>query len=86
MEFIAVGALCGSTQGKILCFVGPPGVGKTSIGKSIASDPTPNPSPYPDLNPNPNPNSDPNPTPTPHQARASPLRSTESSSVSPSAG
>jgi len=37
MEFIAVGALCGSTQGKILCFVGPPGVGKTSIGKSIAS-------------------------------------------------
>jgi len=37
MEFIAVGALCGTTQGKILCFVGPPGVGKTSIGKSIAS-------------------------------------------------
>ena len=37
MEFIAVGALCGSTQGKILCFVGPPGVGKTSIGKSIAA-------------------------------------------------
>jgi len=36
LEFIAVGALCGSTQGKILCFVGPPGVGKTSIGKSIA--------------------------------------------------
>ena len=86
MEFIAVGALCGSTQGKILCFVGPPGVGKTSIGKSIASDPTPNPSPYPDLNPNPNPNSDLNPTPTPHQARASPLRSTASSSVSQSAG
>ena len=37
LEFIAVGALCGSTQGKILCFVGPPGVGKTSIGKSIAA-------------------------------------------------
>merc|ERR1719408_221906 len=37
MEFVAVGSLCGHTQGKILCFVGPPGVGKTSIGKSIAS-------------------------------------------------
>ena len=38
MEFIAVGALTrGETQGKILCFVGPPGVGKTSIGKSIAA-------------------------------------------------
>jgi len=36
LEFIAVGALRGSTQGKIICFVGPPGVGKTSIGKSIA--------------------------------------------------
>merc|ERR550514_2404950 len=37
LEFVAVGALCSDTQGKILCFVGPPGVGKTSIGKSIAS-------------------------------------------------
>ena len=37
LEFIAVGALKGTVQGKILCFVGPPGVGKTSIGKSIAS-------------------------------------------------
>lgn len=32
LEFIAVSQLKGSTQGKILCFYGPPGVGKTSIG------------------------------------------------------
>lgn len=36
LEFIAVGKLKGTVQGKILCFVGPPGVGKTSIGKSVA--------------------------------------------------
>ncbi|CAK0805383.1 unnamed protein product [Prorocentrum cordatum] len=36
LELIAVGALRGSVQGKIVCFVGPPGVGKTSIGRSIA--------------------------------------------------
>ncbi|CAH8602284.1 unnamed protein product [Heterobilharzia americana] len=36
LEFIAVSQLKGSTQGKILCFYGPPGVGKTSIAQSIA--------------------------------------------------
>lgn len=36
LEFVAVSKLKGSVQGKILCFVGPPGVGKTSIGQSIA--------------------------------------------------
>jgi len=35
-EFIAVSELKKSTQGKILCFYGPPGVGKTSIARSIA--------------------------------------------------
>ncbi|XP_063244437.1 lon protease homolog, mitochondrial-like isoform X2 [Bacillus rossius redtenbacheri] len=36
LEFIAVSQLKGTTQGKILCFYGPPGVGKTSIAQSIA--------------------------------------------------
>lgn len=36
IEFMAVGALKGQTRGQIMLFVGPPGVGKTSIGKSIA--------------------------------------------------
>ena len=36
LEFVAVSAKKGSVQGKILCFHGPPGVGKTSIAKSIA--------------------------------------------------
>ena len=36
LEFIAVSQLKGSVQGKIICLAGPPGVGKTSIAKSIA--------------------------------------------------
>ena len=36
LEFLAVGMLKGDITGSILCFVGPPGVGKTSLGQSIA--------------------------------------------------
>ncbi len=36
LEFLAVRKLRGEMSGSILCFVGPPGTGKTSIGKSIA--------------------------------------------------
>jgi ATP-dependent Lon protease len=36
MEYLAVRQLVESPRGSILCFVGPPGVGKTSLGRSIA--------------------------------------------------
>ena len=36
MELIAVGKLKGTLKGKVLCFIGPPGLGKTTLASSIA--------------------------------------------------
>ena len=36
LEYLAVQARVGKVRGQILCLVGPPGVGKTSLGKSLA--------------------------------------------------
>ena len=36
LEFLAVRSLKPDARGSILCFIGPPGVGKTSLGRSIA--------------------------------------------------
>lgn len=37
LEYLSVQSLVNSPRGPILCFVGPPGVGKTSLGRSIAT-------------------------------------------------
>lgn len=36
LEFISIGKMKGNITGSIICFIGPPGVGKTSIGRSVA--------------------------------------------------
>ncbi|MCL2439777.1 MAG: endopeptidase La [Alphaproteobacteria bacterium] len=37
LEFLAIQKRAGKTKGTILCFAGPPGVGKTSLGRAIAT-------------------------------------------------
>ncbi len=37
LDYLAVLQMAGSTRGPILCFVGPPGVGKTSLARSVAN-------------------------------------------------
>jgi ATP-dependent Lon protease len=36
LEHMAIETICGAAKGHVLCFVGPPGTGKTSIAKAIA--------------------------------------------------
>ncbi len=36
LEFIGVAKLTGSVEGSIICLIGPPGVGKTSLGRGVA--------------------------------------------------
>ena len=77
LEFLAVAKLKGETKGSILCMHGPPGIGKTSLGKSIATAlgrdfhrvSLGGVHTEAEVMPNPNPN----PSPTPNQAPHRPL-------------